>query len=70
MKNSSPAAIAPHRIAQHRTAQYRVARARRWLLVLASLAFAGCTFLENEFLTLDRAPPAPPGAPSGGTARP
>jgi hypothetical protein len=44
--------------------------ARRWLLVLASLALAGCTWLQNEFLALDRAPPAPPGAPSGGTARP
>jgi hypothetical protein len=44
--------------------------ARRWLLVLASLALAGCTFLQNELLALDRAPPKPPGAPSGGTARP
>jgi len=46
-------------------------RARRWLLVLASLALAGCSWLQNEFLALDRAPPgAPSGAPSGGTARP
>jgi len=49
-------------------------RARRWLLVLASFTLAGCSWLQNEFLALDRPPPAPPGAPSGapsgGTARP
>jgi hypothetical protein len=45
-------------------------RARRLLLVLASLALAGCSWLQNEFLALDRTPPSLPGAPSGGTARP
>ena len=64
MKNSSPAAIALP------DGQHRAAHARRWLLVLASLALAGCSFLQNEFLALDRGPPAPAGAPSGPTARP
>lgn len=68
MKNSS-SAIASHAIARHWIA-HGTARASRWLLVLASLALAGCSWLQNEFLALDRRPPALPGPPSGGTERP